>query len=110
MGVSTLVLSLVLPLVLPLVPAHCYRDPGELNICGFWDHNHHYSLPILLLGQLCRFAFRTPLVFYISGGMFQYAISAVPFVGSCGRRIGAPLPWKPFRHRPFLKTFCLGVA
>jgi hypothetical protein len=35
MGVSTLVLSLVLPLVLPLVPAHCYRDSGELNICGF---------------------------------------------------------------------------
>jgi hypothetical protein len=35
MGVSTLVLSVVLPLVLPLVPAHCYRDPGELNKCGF---------------------------------------------------------------------------
>jgi hypothetical protein len=32
MGVSTLVLSLVLPLVLPLVPAHCYRDPGELKM------------------------------------------------------------------------------
>ena len=53
-------------------------------------------------------SFRTPLVFYISGGMFQYAISAVPFVGSCGRRIGAPLPWKLVRHRVFFDDLFLG--
>ena len=78
------------------------ETPGRSG-CGLYHHHDHYSLLLLFLDQLCPLAFRTTLVFYVLGGMFQYAISAVPFVCSCGWRFGSPLPLKLVRQYPKCK-------